>query len=182
MLGVGSFTATVVGTGAFSSVSAERQISVKVADDDDAYLTIDPSSQWTRSTTSSGEVEFYIPGLKNRAGVGGPEGDGIAPNSTYTFSSLAKIQNQGSDPVEVFSVAPTLPSGFERLSLVNSDQQDLLNMESNATELAPGESFWAGLLIETGSANTGDHNLSLVIHADPTTESSSSSPSDPPGL
>lgn len=172
-LGTVAGGSAVLGTGAFSSVSAERHVSVNVADDDDAYLAIDPNSQFVRSTTSSGPVEFYIPGLTTRANMGGPKGKGIAPNSNYIFDSLITVQNRGEDPIEVFSNVPALPSEFERLSLVDSDREGLLDTESNATELTSGEEFSAGLLIETGTVSTdgfGDYDLSLEINANPVRE------------
>lgn len=182
LTGASSLAAGVIGTGAFTSVSAKRQISVKVVDDDDAYLTLDPDSEFTRATTSGGTAEFYIPGLKTRAGVSGPDGKGIAGNSTYTFDNLLTVRNRGSDPIEVFSDAPGLPSEFERLALVDSDRQALLNTETNATEITSGGDFSAGILIETDDPRRVDHDLSLEIHADPISESSASSPNDPPGL
>ncbi|WP_271968128.1 hypothetical protein [Halorubrum ezzemoulense] len=181
LAGVAGVSGTV-GTGAFTSVSAERQVSIQVTDDDDAYLMIDAKSEFLRATTASGPTEFYIPGLKKRADLGGPKGEGIAPNSTYTFHDLATIENRSEDPVEVYSDAPTLPSGFERLLLIDSDRQTLLNKEDNATELTPGESFSAGLLIEADDAKIIDYDLSLDIHADPVSEPSPVSPRDPPEL
>ncbi|WP_144049873.1 hypothetical protein [Halorubrum ezzemoulense] len=170
----------IVGTGAFTSFSGKRQVSIEVTDDDDAYLTIDAESELLRATTASGPTEFYIPGLKKRADLGGPKGEGIAPNSTYTFHGLATIENRGEDPVEVYSDAPTLPSEFERLLLVDSDRQALLDTEDNATELTPGESFSAGLLIEAGDAKVINYDLSLEIYADPVSEPSPVSPGNPP--
>ncbi|AXG07290.1 hypothetical protein DU500_13130 [Haloplanus rubicundus] len=152
-------------------------------DDDDAYLSLDPSSDLSRTTTSGGQLEFYIPGIKTRAGIGDtPEGNGVQPNSRYTFGDLLVISNQGSDPVEVFGSGRNVPSGFERLGLVDSDRNQLLTSEADATELYPGESFNAGLFIETGDANVQQYQLALRIRADPITEQASDAPRGPSGI
>jgi len=186
LFGFGSLSlaaGAITGTGAFTSTRAERNVLVDVEDDDDAYLSLDASSDLSRTTTSAGQLEFYIPGIKTRAGIGDtPEGKGVQPNSRYTFGDLLVISNQGSDPVEVFGSGRNAPSGFERLGLVDSDRNQLLTSETDATELNPGDSFNAGLFIETGDANVQEYQLTLRIRADPTTEQESGAPRTPTGI
>lgn len=182
LFGFGSLSlaaGAVTGTGAFTSTRAERTISVDV-EDDDAYLGLDASSDLSRTTTSGGQLEFYIPGLKTRAGIGDtPEGNGVQPNSRYTFSNLLVVSNQGSDPIEVFGAGKNTPSGFERLALVDSDRNQLLATEGEATKLPPGSSFNAGLFIETGDANVQQYQLTLQIRADRISEQESDPPYTP---
>lgn len=164
--GVVSSSGVALGTGAFTSSEVKRTVTVEVEDDDDAYLSLDPSSDLTRSTVSSGELEFYIPGLKTRSDLSDVEGEGISPNSTYTFNRLVDIRNMGTDTITVFSNSPSLDSGFERLTLIESDSQELLTDLESSRTLNPGESFSAGLFIETGTSSTTDYQLSLEIRAE----------------
>jgi len=166
LTGVAAGGASAIGTGAFSSLSADRTVTVKVEDDDDAYLTLDPSSDLSRATTASDKLEFYIPGLKTRAGLSDtPTGNGIAPNSSYTFANLLSVQNRGGDRVEVYSDTTGLPAGVETLSLTDSGRQTILDGRDVATEIAPGGRFQAGLFVETGDSDLGSYELSMSIIA-----------------
>lgn len=175
--GVAAAGSLAIGSGAFTSVSAERSVNIAVTDDDDAYLSLDPDSEYIRATTASDELEFFIPGLNEPDDEDTPPtGEGVGRNSNYTFGSLVEVRNQGGDAVEVFSDAPSLPQEFDELALVDSDRSVLLNSEDRATELTPGEKFSAGLFMSVQDADLQEYTLSLTIKADPTTESSSDRP------
>lgn len=183
-LAAGGLT-TAVGSGAFTSVAATRDVAVSVADDDDAYLALDPDddSELLRSTVSDDTIEFSIPGAANDGPDEGPVGRGVAPNSTYTFANLLSVRNQGADPVAVFSRAPDLPAAFDRLALIGGPDSRPLDGEVNAVELASGERVQAGLLIETSAAAEPASEFvtaPLVVRADSPGESSSDSPATPP--
>jgi hypothetical protein len=173
-----------LGSGAFTSATASRKVSIAITDDDDAYLSLDPDSEHIRATVATNELEFYIPGLGPETGDGGgpPEGEGVGRNSSYTFGSLLVIRNQGDDPIEVFSDAPNLPPEFDEIALVDSDRDVLLDDETDATELTPGEEFSAGLFIAVDDAEVQKtYDLSMTIIADPVTESVSDKPWTPNG-
>jgi hypothetical protein len=161
-------SALTVGSGAFTSVQAERKVEIAVADDDDAYLKLDPNDEsgQIRSTTSSGELQFYVPG----AAPGGPSGDGVNPNSTYVFSPLLEIENQGVDTIEVFSETPDdLPTGLERIALTGPNNA-VFDGEQNAITLTPGQRIDSGLLIETSAdavPKSERYEASIRIQADP---------------
>ena len=166
LTGIAGISTAAFGTGAFTSTGVERTVSVDVNDDDDAYLTLDPSAEYSRSTTSGGTLEFYIPGLKTRAGLSGtPEGDGIAPNSTYMFDNLVEVQNMGGDKVIVYTETENLDSSFEDLSLIDSARQTIIDEKQSGTVLDSGESFMCGILIETSDGPLGSYSLSMNINA-----------------
>jgi hypothetical protein len=75
-----SGSAAAVGTGAFSSVSAERGVSVSVVGDGDAYLRMVPESQYA-SFASNGEIKLTF--------------DSLNTDATSEFSDVFAIQNQG---------------------------------------------------------------------------------------
>ena len=97
-LGGGGAIAT--GTGAFSSQTADRSVSVSVSGDNaGAYLRIGESNP---------ELTDFInrdsPGSKFDIALGGATGNGgsgINTRATTTFENLFEIQNQGTQEIEV---------------------------------------------------------------------------------
>ena len=96
LLGMGSLAATGaagLGTGAFSSASAGRGISVQVRSDTNAYLGISGDPDYTAET--NGTLEINIDG-------NGQGGSGINGNATTEFTDLLTITNQGTELVLVW--------------------------------------------------------------------------------
>lgn len=99
VIGLGTLAAggtAALGTGAFSSVEANRDISVKVADDSDAFLGIEPSDTVNADKyveETDGTVEIDI----DESGNGG---NGLNFNAQTTFDGLFKITNQGTETVQ----------------------------------------------------------------------------------
>ena len=82
-------SAAAMGTGAFSSVRAERSLSVSVADDNEAYLSLDASvSDYAEETGSTLELQFD-------GSNSGQNGQGINANADSFFKNVFKIENQG---------------------------------------------------------------------------------------
>lgn len=172
------------GSGAFTSVSAQRSVDVAVVDDNDAYLKFDATSEYVRATGASDQIRFYIPGLAPETGPDGdvPDGAGVNPGSTYTFANLFDITNQGADSIEVFSTSSNLPPEFDRIALVGGREDELLAGEDRAMELSPGQTKSAGLFIETAAdaePTNGRVSASLTITADPPDENNPSEPWTP---
>lgn len=152
----GSFS---LGTGAFTSVSAQRNVNVAVADDDEAYLSLDDTSQIARAYSAGDpeQIAFAIPSIQENT-----IGDGVGQNSVYEFGDLVKVTNQGEDTVLVWSEsAPT--GAVESVSLTGPES--VLDAKEDGIELTPGEAFSAGLLIET-SEKTGSYDTSVTIRAE----------------
>jgi hypothetical protein len=152
----GSFS---LGTGAFTSVSAKRKVNVAVADDDEAYLSLNDTSQIARAYSAGKpeQIAFAIPSLQEDT-----IGDGVGQNSVYVFDDLVEVTNQGENTVLVWSEsAPT--SGVESVSLTGPES--VLDAKEDGIELTPGEAFSAGLLIET-SEKTGNFDASVTIRAE----------------
>jgi hypothetical protein len=90
--------ATAVSTGAFTSVEANRSVSVSVADDSDALLALDQSSAGPNSeyaTVSDGEVSIDI----DNSDDGG--GTGLNQNAVTNIFDIFRVRNQGTQPVAV---------------------------------------------------------------------------------
>ena len=102
-----SGSAAAVGTGAFTSVSAERSAYVETASDNDALLAFDPSGS-TNSTyvegASSGAVSID---LSATDGDNLPNGNGTSPQGINTdavtqINDLFSIRNQGTQAAVVY--------------------------------------------------------------------------------
>ncbi|WP_152418666.1 DUF1102 domain-containing protein [Halorubrum distributum] len=102
-----SGSAAAVGTGAFTSVTADRQVDVEVAGDASAYLGIDGTGSSNSSTfvdTSGGEVSFdFSSSNTNSVDSGGNVGNGFNPNSVTVIDSLLQVANQGTQSVEFYA-------------------------------------------------------------------------------
>lgn len=152
LMGAGAAAvAAPIGTGAFSSTSAARTVSMSVVEDRNAYLKLipDDDSGLVRSNASDGTIEFAIPGLRNYPeNENAPEGEGVNPSSTYVFTDLVETTNQGTTDVELFSRFGSLPPELETVGLVGPSGEPLLGRD-DALPLTVGEMAPIGLIIET---------------------------------
>jgi hypothetical protein len=160
--------AAAMGTGAFSSVEADRSVSVAVENDADAYLGLQPldnsnANQYVSST--DGTVEINIGGSGNG-------GTGVNKNAVTKFNELFEITNQGTQSVLVYitydpndgqegfpDVTGTPgnekdPNGMQDLEFFTGDSDDeILNypegQSANAYGLGVGDSHQVGLRLDT---------------------------------
>jgi len=94
--GVGSLAAgaaAVTGTGAFTSVQAERSVSVNVASDPNAYLALKPIGD-RASTDTDGELQLDFSSSNTGS-------QGLNQNARTAFTDLFQIRNQGDNPVYI---------------------------------------------------------------------------------
>jgi hypothetical protein len=101
-----------VGTGAFTSVSANRGVSVSVADDSDALLAFEtansgPNSQYT--VTDGNTLSIDISGSNNNMAGGG---EGINQNATTIIRDMFDIRNQGTQAVFVWQETNEFDDGI----------------------------------------------------------------------
>ncbi len=95
-----SGTAAAVGTGAFTSVTADRSLTVSVADDSGALLKLD--------ATSSNENSAYADESGNEivvdiAGASGDTGSGVNDNAVTEIFDIFDIANQGTQNAIVYA-------------------------------------------------------------------------------
>lgn len=105
--------ASLLGSGAFTSVAAEREISVAVADDTDAFLRLAPcpdSPNGGYVDNSNGQLSIDLSGENSNDD---PSGSGVNTNALSRFDSVFEIANQGTQDVCVdFAVeVPQIPDG-----------------------------------------------------------------------
>lgn len=103
IIGTGALAAgggAALGTGAFSAATAERDISVEVADDADAYLALESDSEYAEEV--DGVIELDL-----GQDLGEDQGEHVGLDSSYFFGSgssdynVFTVENQGTEEVQV---------------------------------------------------------------------------------
>lgn len=165
-LGIG----TIMGSSAFSRTDANRTVTVEVADDYAAYLTLDQHGGGGRSVIdgSPGKVRFTFPGVFESS-----EADGLGLDSVYAFdadanetgrSGLFEIRNSGTKPVRVYGTHDSdSPLDIELYDVDDENRKPLT--KDNTERLKPGTGFSAGLRIETTDADVGEFDETITVAA-----------------
>jgi hypothetical protein len=94
-------TSAAVSTGAFTSVSADRSVSVEVADDADALLAMTPSNGPNGEYAAADGGTIALDFTDTDAG-----GTGVGTDSTYHFDDVFRITNQGTQSSGPLPTAP----------------------------------------------------------------------------
>ena len=158
LIGAGSAavgSSAIIGSGAFTSVEAEREVSIEVAGDANAFLTITrarddggtayPNAQEYVEVDDNGEVSLDF---TNAEDTEGSSASGINQDAKTIFDNLLDITNNGTQEV-VLSVDSDLiasQGGFLGVYVEGekgnpNDGGGLSNAESGQTvTLGPGES------------------------------------------
>ena len=145
LLATGS--ATAFGTGAFSSVEAERSVAVEIAGDGSGYLAIrkaadtesDPGANAEAYVDTSGEtVALDFSSANNTPNIG----DGFNLNSVTRIHDLLELQNQG--PQSVFISVDLAGMGF-----IDPD----------------GNNPYVGLAVKTGPHADSYENENIVFNS-----------------
>jgi hypothetical protein len=162
--GLAASGSIALGTGAFTSVEAERSVSIAVANDAYAFLRMHPisdegidSEDTGRSFTNGNEIEFGLPGHGDGENQ---NADGVGLDSIYEFHDLATISNQGTQPVTLHSTYGD--SDLADLALVNDDGV----LRDDPPELDVGEGIDIGLYIDTHGSSLGEFDETLTIVAE----------------
>jgi hypothetical protein len=123
LVGMGSLAAggaAAMGTGAFTSVSANRDVSVSVTGDKSAYLRLNPTSAYASlgSGNDTGELGIDFSG-------GEPEqnGSGVNTAAETEFDGVFEIKNQGTQEVNVWIARNSYDApGAESVQVVTGEQ------------------------------------------------------------
>lgn len=95
----------IVGSSAFTSVTADRDIQVAVAGDSNAFLRIEPTAEpnGDYATTENGTLGIDLTGDNDAVG-----GDGVNANAVSVLRRVFEIGNQGTQSVGVQITEPVL--------------------------------------------------------------------------
>lgn len=155
LLGLGSLATLsggVIGTGAFSEVTATREAKVSVASDANAYLQLDAtnsSSPLVGQTAGNGTIAFdFSGGAVNASSGAAPAGEGLNPQSVTAFPDAFVVANHGTEGV---GVKAEIPDGGFVGSPASDEKQAIRNAISlNYTDAGLGD---VDLLFDSQSSN-----------------------------
>ena len=175
LIGMGTVAAgagVIGGTGAFTSVEANRTVSVQTAGDSDAALvleqaTIDDSvtsnaSEYVEET--SGTVEINLDGTQDNSSANAA---GINQNAITTFDNLVGVINQGTQPITSLTLGMS-DENLEGGSLSNVDATFQFtgydkDSETSADNISNGDDLLSALgRSELGAGATGV-NFGIII-------------------
>jgi hypothetical protein len=158
LAGAGSLA---VGSGAFTSVSAQRSVTIDTADDDSAFLRLEATDGSELRSVNSGKLYLQIPG----SGPGeSDDAEGVGLDSVYEFHDLITVTNQGTQPVELYS--QYVGSDLKDLALITDGGV----LRDDPPILDVGESLDVGLYIDTHRSSIGEFEEMLTIVADQSDE------------
>jgi hypothetical protein len=176
---LGSLTASsmfAVGSGAFTSVSAERTVTVETASDYEALLGLTERGSGLRSKTDGGRLIFELPGgSEDEYPTGNPTNpSGLGSDSVYRFgqdagsgpTGLFGVENLGTQPVEVYSTQ-TETSGVPEVTMYDVESGNLLTKASPSTLLSSGNQLLCGLEVNTHGVpvQETEYDVTLTINA-----------------
>ena len=168
----------LVGSGAFDLVTAEREVDVNVAGDESAYLALEALDDAYADGTGSGTLELDFSG-----DLAEQNGNGVNDEAVSVFLDLFKLENQGTETIQVTVATADDASGSPQASGYTDD--DLNNPILSFDEQ---EGDGSGFLGEGELTGPNGHVVSLgpgdsvVVHAtfDTTDDGSEETPlSDP---
>jgi hypothetical protein len=176
--------AAAVGSGAFTSVEAGRDVEVNVAGDAAAVLGIEPvpgpNDEYV--DVSAGQFAFAVTGTDS-------DGNGVNLNALTRIDDIVRITNQGTQSI-VFGARFTA-GGFSNRNVLFVDESDVQASSSpalpfddivvvtvgvtdefawgdhpTAVALAPGDAIELGYLVDTREhGTTGTETNVAVLHA-----------------
>lgn len=170
--GIGSLAAGVAGvtgTGAFTSVSANRNVSISVAPDNNAYLQmkeLDTSNSEAFVNDSGGRSDTLSISI-DETSVGGK---GVNEQAVTFFDDLFSITNQGTEPAWVW-----IKSNIQGVNYYNSNDNEVISIDQGHPKNAGygdrevvqyikvGEGFNVGLTINTIGTPNDRSGMSKII-------------------
>ncbi|WP_423995677.1 DUF1102 domain-containing protein [Halorubrum trapanicum] len=146
----------LIGSGAFTSVSAERDITVNVSDDSSALLELDPDSldNSAYAIESDGSTGIDI----SKSASGDFSGEGVSPFALTEIEEVIEVTNQGTQEVAVTveSSSPSLADldGEFELFATSLDGETRVNLRvgteiKDLQIIGPGQSFALGFEVDT---------------------------------
>lgn len=167
-----SGSAAAVGTGAFTTASAERSIQVNVAADSSGYVGISANGPYA-SGTGDGQLELDFSSSNSQGSFG--DGEGLNPDSEYNFDNVFQVANQAAGG-DVRVICTTSGFNLDDLEIeavggggLQGDSQSLLAEDYsdsiNAPKLVQPDSFTVDMTIETKDSTDSSAGGDLTIHA-----------------
>lgn len=155
--------AAALGTGAFSRVESHRSVTIEVANDDDAYLGMRPTS----SENSDNYVDWDDNGHLEIDIADQPDGDGVNSNSLTFFDEMIEFTNQGKADAEIcidtsgLGPGDAVESGEANVEFYLNEGYDEMNDEDVTIEQTASGSTGTGVDDHLLECDDGSVNLPL---------------------
>jgi len=168
-------SAAAMGTGAFTSVTADRSITAEVAGDASAYLALEPvsgseNSEYVQIEDDKVSFDFSSsnPNTESSSGTGNL-GNGFNKNATTEINDLLKVTNQGTQDVSfTINLLGDIAVGgsFATFSTDELDGED--DLLQNTIEMSPGEDIIIDLTVDGSGANVNSWSGTIQFSAEAT--------------
>ncbi|QZA88496.1 hypothetical protein K0C01_12055 [Salinarchaeum sp. IM2453] len=177
ILGLGASTAgavVTIGSGAFTSVEADREVSVEVVDDTDAYLSPVPlDDNGEVPDDPSDNDQLRVPGAQDEpyAQIDNDTGrliltfGALNSEATTRISQVFRVTNEGDDEVGLwFEVSGSSP---DVVTFTDQDGNELNDGSENAVDLTVGESVDVDIEFDTSGVGPDDEIIdTITLNAD----------------
>lgn len=158
VIGMGALasgTAAAVGSGAFSSVTASRDVDVAVADDASAYLRLEgaggANSEYVTGDGNGGTLTIDL-SSNNPTDAGG---EGVNPDAITEIDDLFVIENQGTQEVDV-DFSKTGDNASRVSFYPDGEAYDGDSLATSPVTLGPGDSTTVSVEVDTEGSGLGD--------------------------
>lgn len=157
-------SSAILGSGAFGSVEANRNVAVTVANDQNAYLVLDAISENFAEDGQLLSFQFDNEVAPEDGGTFDETGDGVSPNSVYEFTNLFQAQNQGTKPMVLFGQYDD--TELESVQLIEEGRQTPVTRQNPSSVVeSPGDFIRVGLRLEIGDIPPQGINTEVSIVA-----------------
>lgn len=188
VIGLGSLAAggaAAMGTGAFTSVTADRDAEIDLEDDADAYLGLEAGSEngWAVQTTGGSSADGTMMIEMNGQSSSGGGGTGVNANAVNVFDDVFRIQNQSNGQKYVwveFTKAGGGATSEVSIDFYVGDHSagpNKIDGSTNAVPVGEGNGREVGIYVDTtGVTNHNDTNWTGHILEDVTIHAQSTDP------
>ncbi|MFC6753374.1 hypothetical protein [Halorubrum tibetense] len=164
-LGLGAVTTAgtaIIGSGAFTSVEAERAVTVEVADDSDAFLALNPTTEYARIRDDGTFTLDLTPSNPTEAG-----GTGVNANADTIIRDAFEIKNQGTQSIQVLFNGGTNGGPKARIRLADVGDDLTVNIspsvETTDQTPSPGEAIPYDVEVFAGEGATPNSEIDETV-------------------
>ncbi|TKX83991.1 hypothetical protein EXE43_21310 [Halorubrum sp. SS5] len=165
----------LLGTGAFTTVTAERTVSVETAGDASAFLQLVPATEndndnGAYASQEDGTITIELDGDATTEG-----GSGLNQNAKTTIRDIVQVTNNGTDPITNLNLTMTDSSGNTLTNTISftsdADTSTTYNHGENilGDNLGTGNSVEFGIvvdLIDNSLPDSSPYNLTIEALTD----------------
>ena len=160
LTGITVGASTLIGSGAFTSVEADREITVEVADDPDAFLGLDACgvpSETPNDKYVSIEDSLLTITLSSKSPTAAG-GEGVNADARTAANNVFQVENRGTNSIEFFFQfdAATTEDGEPAVQIYNDGNPDWVIDENSTTNIRPGDAQCVGIEVNTHGLSSGD--------------------------